>query len=90
MDLFQLDDDLYSSYAEGPSIEDFEAKNTDDIQISIVLDCVEDEPCSICYNPYCDGQLQTTLPCGHVFHLDCVSTWVVQGKRTCPLDRRCF
>jgi hypothetical protein len=66
-------------------------RNTDHIKIAVVLDCADDEPCCVCYNVYEDGELQTTLPCGHVFHLHCLGEWMVHsGNRNCPLDRTHF
>lgn len=63
--------------------------NTDNMKITEVVDCADDDPCPICYSSFCDGSLQVTLPCGHVFHLECISNWAVQN-RTCPMDRSRF
>jgi hypothetical protein len=46
--------------------------------------------CSICLNDVCikkdkDHKIQT--PCGHIFHSDCLSTWL-SCNDTCPMCRK--
>ena len=43
--------------------------------------------CAICVDfltPTCD---LSSLPCGHVFHSDCVLKWLATGKDSCPQCR---
>lgn len=43
--------------------------------------------CSVCLSSIVKKQ-QTTLPCGHMFHRKCMSTWEeTKGRLTCPLCR---
>ncbi len=42
--------------------------------------------CSICLMEINDGQNTILLPCGHMFHEDCVTKWL-QIHNTCPLCR---
>jgi len=43
-------------------------------------------PCPICLSAYGDGDLLKELCCGHVFHLQCVDTWLCSGGgRRCPM-----
>lgn len=44
-----------------------------------------DAVCSVC----CDGgdEPWLKLPCGHAFHRSCVTDWLTNHKRTCPLCR---
>ena len=42
--------------------------------------------CSICLMEVNDGQNTILLPCGHMFHEDCVTKWL-QIHNTCPLCR---
>lgn len=45
--------------------------------------------CRVCLSRFEDGEGARKLRCGHVFHRECVDTWVVQKQRaTCPLCRR--
>ena len=39
--------------------------------------------CSICYETYDDSKKICKLPCGHIYHLDCINVWF-DRKRTCP------
>ena len=46
---------------------------------------VEDEPqCSICLCEYEKGDRLIALPCKHVFHEDCITSWTDHNVR-CPL-----
>lgn len=40
--------------------------------------------CSICLGDLCHGDTCCTTPCQHVFHKDCLDTWVRQ-RNHCPL-----
>ncbi|KAL2940380.1 E3 ubiquitin-protein ligase RNF13 [Bienertia sinuspersici] len=60
-------------------------------QISSHMDC-----CSICLEEFQkqknnsgDGQQDdiAVLPCSHAFHGDCLVSWIVKDKNTCPLCR---
>mmetsp|Transcript_25690 Transcript_25690/g.42138 ORF Transcript_25690/g.42138 Transcript_25690/m.42138 type:complete len:345 (-) Transcript_25690:122-1156(-) len=45
----------------------------------------EEEPhCSICLCEYEDGDKLISLPCNHIFHDDCISSWTNNNTR-CPL-----
>jgi hypothetical protein len=52
-----------------------------------------DDCCSICLFPYNDLEQQEQQEeiiktnCNHIFHLQCLSTWVNQNKKTCPVCR---
>ena len=56
---------------------------------SKVLDTFEDvereevEPCSICFQDM-DSRISRS-PCGHCFHKECISKWVIERRITCPL-----
>jgi hypothetical protein len=46
---------------------------------------VEDEPhCSICLCEYEDGETLVKLPCKHVYHDECISSWTTNHVK-CPL-----
>jgi Ring finger domain len=45
----------------------------------------DEEPhCSICLGEYEDGEKLTKLPCGHLFHDECIGSWCKNHTR-CPL-----
>ncbi|KAL3912440.1 MAG: hypothetical protein SGARI_001157, partial [Bacillariaceae sp.] len=45
----------------------------------------EEEPqCSICLCEYEDGDNLVSLPCQHIFHDECISSWTDNNQR-CPL-----
>ena len=41
--------------------------------------------CSLCKNNFRDNEEITILPCGHVYHKNCVYNWFINNK-TCPED----
>ncbi|KAH7127089.1 RING-9 protein [Dendryphion nanum] len=42
--------------------------------------------CVVCLDEYEDGVSQVmSLPCGHEFHVDCITPWLVTRRRTCPI-----
>jgi len=44
--------------------------------------------CVICLEPFAHGNLVARLPCGHLFHADCISDWLFQ-RAVCPLRCEC-
>jgi Ring finger domain len=46
--------------------------------------CDEEPNCSICLGEYENGEELCTLPCGHVYHTDCIGSWCTNHTR-CPL-----
>ncbi|KAF2876977.1 hypothetical protein BDV95DRAFT_601391 [Massariosphaeria phaeospora] len=42
--------------------------------------------CVVCLEEYVDGVSKVmSLPCGHEFHADCITPWLVTRRRTCPI-----
>ncbi|KAK4168580.1 ER degradation-enhancing alpha-mannosidase-like protein 3 [Cladorrhinum sp. PSN259] len=42
--------------------------------------------CVICLEEYVEGVSQVMrLPCGHEFHKECISPWLITRRRTCPI-----
>ena len=46
------------------------------------------DQCSICMEDIVPTQLHRELPCEHVFHPQCVDTWLLKCNATCPLCRK--
>ena len=44
------------------------------------------EQCTICMEDYEDGCVCKYLPCGHVFHSNCIRTWLTTTSTKCPID----
>jgi hypothetical protein len=47
----------------------------------------EGELCLICYDEYKQDEKITLLSCKHIYHYDCINTWV-QIDNSCPLCRK--
>jgi len=43
--------------------------------------------CAICLSSFEDGDMVRVLPCGHLFHLQEVDSWLLRTKRMCPTCR---
>ncbi|TQS36644.1 hypothetical protein Golomagni_02898 [Golovinomyces magnicellulatus] len=44
------------------------------------------EECVVCLEEYIDGVSRIMgLPCGHEFHVDCITPWLTTRRRTCPI-----
>ncbi|KAI0998269.1 hypothetical protein K3495_g9926 [Podosphaera aphanis] len=42
--------------------------------------------CVVCLEEYVDGVSRVMgLPCGHEFHVDCITPWLTTRRRTCPI-----
>ncbi|ETI54064.1 hypothetical protein F441_03056 [Phytophthora nicotianae CJ01A1] len=55
-----------------------------------VTSCYEDEDqnvCVICLDGNMEDESAEALPCGHVFHAQCIAQWLLY-RRVCPVDRR--
>jgi hypothetical protein len=42
--------------------------------------------CCICLDKYIINDITRILPCGHIFHNNCISVWLSE-KHTCPICR---
>jgi hypothetical protein len=43
--------------------------------------------CTICLNHIRKTRSTAELPCGHLFHKNCIKPWEERGNETCPLCR---
>ena len=53
---------------------------------TIKLNSNKKQECIICKDKLCKEQEVYILPCGHIFHKDCISTWL-KKKAECPTCR---
>lgn len=66
---------------DGTLIADYENKNESNDK-----DEDEDNQCAVCLDGFDSEQNDTTtLPCGHVFHTDCIRPWLTERQSKCPL-----
>lgn len=63
-------------------------RNIDDLPIIPVAEDVTDRDpeCAICSEPFATGGEMSQLPCSHVYHTNCINTWLTRN-RNCPLCR---
>lgn len=46
-------------------------------------------PCSICLDPFKEGDHISVLPCKHAFHYDCIKPWLGEANACCPVCKQC-
>ncbi|XP_063193018.1 E3 ubiquitin-protein ligase RNF103 isoform X1 [Chroicocephalus ridibundus] len=69
----------YGSYSTAGDMEpDWSAWPSD------MLHCTE---CVVCLENFANGCLLMGLPCGHVFHQNCIVMWLAGGRHCCPVCR---
>ena len=44
--------------------------------------------CPTCWDSIDAESQVVSTPCGHVFHSDCIETWIDKGKKNCPQCRK--
>lgn len=56
----------------------------------VQLEELTEKDCPICLNEYgsdCPDDTPAKLSCGHILGADCVNTWLISGRNTCPQCR---
>ena len=76
--LLRLDDRVAPKTVTQDILDGFEA--------DIVTETEAEMVCAICMETYQVGQERKHLPCGHVFHKNCIETWLKNSSLNCPLD----
>lgn len=46
--------------------------------------------CAICLSNFVKGEIVRVLPCQHIFHIDEVDSWLINGKKLVRLLSRCL
>lgn len=74
-----------------PEMEDVKS-TLDDKDIDKIKDVVANEDleqkCSISMLPIKKGDTYSELPCGHIFHKDCIMKWLKEYNYKCPVCRK--
>jgi len=47
---------------------------------------ISKDPCGVCLMEFCEDEDIKSLPCGHVYHAECISKWLTERSTKCPLD----
>jgi len=47
---------------------------------------ISKDPCGVCLVEFCEGDDIKSLPCGHIYHAECISKWLTERSTKCPLD----
>ena len=58
----------------------------DSFETDIVTQNDVEMECAVCMETYQVGQERKHLPCGHIFHKNCIDTWLKNSSLNCPLD----
>lgn len=45
----------------------------------------ESVSCPVCTDDFVKGEKVRILPCGHIYHQDCIDPWLFERSGTCPL-----
>lgn len=78
--LLLLDDSVAPKTIESTVLQQFKTDTYDKVDESV------NEICMVCLDPYEIGQQRKFLPCNHVFHDSCITMWLENASRNCPVD----
>ncbi|CAD5111091.1 unnamed protein product [Dimorphilus gyrociliatus] len=77
--LLRLDETVAPKTVDNATVKSF---NT----IIVSEEMLKNQQCTICMEVYEIGQTCKKLPCEHVFHDNCISQWLLNCGKNCPLD----
>ena len=61
--------------------------NLDSLNTIIICTELQDNICSICLDDFKNEEIINKLKCNHIFHRDCLGTWLNDNNDSCPLCR---
>lgn len=76
--LLRLDERVQRKTVDRNVLNNLQTINVDDTHLN--------EQCAICMESYLLGQKLKLLPCKHMFHLNCIETYLKEFSTQCPLD----
>ena len=76
--LLRLDERVQRKTVDRNVLNNLQTINVDDTHVN--------EQCTICMENYLLGQKLKLLPCKHMFHLNCIETYLKEFSTQCPLD----
>ena len=76
--LLQLDESIAPKTLSENILDSFK---TDTVDSSVEKEC-----CTVCMEHYNIGDIRKFLPCGHVFHTNCIDMWLKNSSMNCPID----
>eukprot|EP00927_Polykrikos_kofoidii_P068602 TRINITY_DN6394_c0_g1_i1.p1 TRINITY_DN6394_c0_g1~~TRINITY_DN6394_c0_g1_i1.p1 ORF type:complete len:397 (-),score=53.51 TRINITY_DN6394_c0_g1_i1:203-1393(-) len=61
--------------------------STDDIEAlpSVAVEEFQGGHCTVCISNFEDSDSVAVLPCKHQFHRECITRWLAECRKTCPL-----
>ena len=78
--LLRLDESVPTKTISDERIASFETENVSERHVN--------ETCGICMEGYVVGQSRKILPYKHIFHVNCIDTWLKNSSTKCPLDNK--
>ncbi|CAF0768103.1 unnamed protein product [Adineta ricciae] len=76
--LLRLDERVQRKTVDKNVLNNLQTINVDETHLN--------EQCTICMETYLLGQKLKLLPCKHMFHLNCIETYLKEFSTQCPLD----
>ena len=84
-DVLKLPEIEYKSTKLGRDGGNVHVQGGKDGEDSPFIRCHYNDTCSICIENYQCKERVRALPCGHIFHTDCIVPWLTQRSSCCPI-----
>ena len=67
--------DCYLCFSEPTPADKGAVEKLEELEINL-NELGEEKECSICQIKYGEGDICTKIPCGHLYHRDCIKPWL--------------
>jgi len=84
--LLLLDNDVKPKTIETHKVEELPKMKWMELKKSCASCSSSSEVCTICFMEYVEQDEICKLPCGHIFHDNCISRWLTSNSTKCPVD----